>query len=83
MIWKPLLVLAMLALPPILLRLAGRPRSGVLLGIPYNFELPTPTRLRQTLWNPSSDRLLAPHLYGWGYSLNFGALARRLGLVAA
>ena len=81
--FKVLLILAALLLPPLLLRLLGRPLSGSLLGIPYSFKPPTPGRVRQTVWNPSSDRLLAPHVYGWGYSLNIHALGRRLGLLAA
>ena len=31
----------------------------------------------------ASDRLLAPHVYGWGYSVNVHALGRRLGFLAA
>jgi hypothetical protein len=82
MVWKVLAVSAVLIVPPLLLRLLGRPLSGSLLGIPYNFELPTPGRAKRALWDPSSDRLLVPHLYGWGYSLNVHALGRKLGLLA-
>jgi len=80
---RAVLLLAGLVVPPLVLRLLGWPLSGTLLGIPYNFEPPTPSRVRQTIWNLSSDRLLAPHVYGWGFSPNFHALARRIGLVAA
>jgi hypothetical protein len=83
MVLKVILILAALLLPPVLLRLLGRPLSGSLLGIPYSFAPPTPGRVKQTVWNPSSDRLLAPHVYGWGYTLNVHALGRRLGLLAA
>jgi hypothetical protein len=82
MVLKVILILAALLLPPLLLRLLGRPLSGSLLGIPYSFAPPTPGRVKQTVWNPSSDRLLAPHVYGWGYTLNVHALGRRLGLLA-
>ena len=40
-----------------------------------------PARVKQTVWNPDSDRLLAPHVYGWGYALNLYAVGRRLGLL--
>lgn len=80
---KFVLAIIAFALPPVVLRLLGRPLSGSLLGIPYSFEPPTPSRAKQIIWNPSSDRLLAPHVYGWGFSLNAHALARRIGLVAA
>ena len=82
MVKKIAVVLAVLIVPPLLLRALGRPLSGSLLGVPYSFELPTVGRAKQTLWSASSDRLLVPHLYGWGYSLNFHALGRRLGLLA-
>ncbi len=80
---KFVLAIIAFALPPVVLRLLGRPLSGSLLGIPYNFERPTLSRVKQTIWNPSSNRLLVPHVYGWGFSPNFHALARRIGLVAA
>jgi hypothetical protein len=83
MIRKIALVVAALLVPPLLLRLLGRPLSGSLLGVPYSFEPPTPSRVTHAIWNPSSDRLLAPHLYGWGFSMNVHALARRIGLIAA
>jgi hypothetical protein len=83
MVVKIVLVIAVLAGPPLVLRLLGRPLSGWLFGIPYTFEPPTPSRVKHAIWDPSSDRLLVPHAYGWGLSLNFHALARRLGLVKA
>lgn len=81
MVWKALFVVAALTLPPLLLKAAGRPLSGSLLGIPYCFEPPTPARLKRSVWNAESDRVLVPHVYGWGYALNVRALARRAGLV--
>jgi hypothetical protein len=83
MVVKIVLVLAVLAGPPLVLRLLGWPLSGSLLGIPYTFEPPTPSHVKHSIWDPSSDRPLVPHAYGWGFSLNFHALARRVGLVKA
>ena len=56
-------------------------KSGTFLGVPYNFESPTPERLRRALWNPDDPYLLTPHVFGWGYSLNLHAVARQLGLL--
>lgn len=81
--WKTVALAASLAMPPLLLRLFGQPLTGKALGIPYDFRSPTAGRLKQTLWNPSTDSLLVPHLYGWGYSLNLHALGRKLGLVGS
>jgi hypothetical protein len=81
MVIRVVLTLATLLIPPLVLRAFGWPLSGSLLGIPYCFQAPTPARVKQTVWNPDSDRLLAPHVYGWGYSLNLYAVGRRLGLL--
>lgn len=79
---KVLLILGALLLPPLALRLAGKPLTGRFFGMPYDFTPPTLDKVRRTLWNPSDDRVLAPHVYGWGYSVNLNAIARRLGLVS-
>lgn len=76
-------MVASLVLPPLLLRLFGLPLTGTALGIPYDFRLPTPARVAGAAWNRSTDSLLVPHVYGWGYALNLRAAARRLGLVGA
>ncbi len=40
-------------------------------------------RIAGTWWNPADDRLFLPRAVGWGWDLNFGALAVRLGLIEA
>ena len=40
-------------------------------------------RIARTWWNPADDRLFLPRAFGWGWDLNFGALAVRLGLIEA
>ena len=77
---KAIAIVGALLLPPLALRLAGKPLTGRFLGIPYDFTTPTAERLKQTVWNPSDDRILAPHMYGWGYSINLHAVGRRLGM---
>jgi hypothetical protein len=81
MVKRVLLTLAVLLVPPLVLRLLGWPLSGSLLGMPYNFLPPTPSRIKQTVWNRESNSLVAPHVYGWGYSVNLYPVARWLGLV--
>ena len=51
--------------------------------LPYDFRFPTWTRLKQTLWNPQSDRIFVPQVFGVGWSVNLGGLLRRTGLVDA
>jgi hypothetical protein len=54
---------------------------GDLFGVvPYDLRPPTPTRIRESLWQPESDRLILPRSFGVGWSVNFArivALANR------
>ncbi|MSQ27319.1 MAG: hypothetical protein EXR51_04160 [Dehalococcoidia bacterium] len=54
-----------------------RPQGSVL-GVPYDFRLPTVARLKQTYWNPADHRVVVPRVFGVGFDLNFGALVRRV-----
>jgi hypothetical protein len=38
-------------------------------------------RVARTWWNPADARLFLPRAIGWGWDLNFGAIAVRLGLI--
>jgi uncharacterized membrane protein len=44
---------------------------GVLFGIPYDFRWPTIERLREAFWNKDTARVLVPHTFGMGWSINF------------
>ncbi len=44
---------------------------GTLFNIPYDFRRPTIERLRQTFWNKDTARVLVPHAFGMGWSINF------------
>ncbi|MEO9059834.1 MAG: DUF5808 domain-containing protein [Ktedonobacteraceae bacterium] len=55
-----------LQIPP-----AERTWHGTLYGIPYDFRRPTIERLRETFWNKHTPRVLVPHAFGMGWSINF------------
>lgn len=58
---------------------AERTWHGQLLGfVPYDFRLPTPRRLIDAFWNPSSKRLFHDQPFGVGWAVNVPAA---LGLV--
>lgn len=38
-------------------------------------------RMATSMWNPADERLFLPRAVGWGWDLNFGAVAVRLGLI--
>jgi len=54
---------------------------GVVAGVvPYDFRPPTIARVRERMWAPDSPRLINPHPFGVGWTLNVGrvvALARQ------
>jgi hypothetical protein len=52
--------------------------KGKLFGlIPYDLEPPTLNKIRQRLWDPSSNEIVRPTVFGLGWSLNLAALKRR------
>lgn len=60
---------------------ADRTWEGSVAGIvPYDLRPPTIERARSRLWNPDDERILAPHVFGVGWTLNVGRVARKLGL---
>ena len=56
----------------------GVKSHGAFLGVPYDFRLPTWGRLKASFWNPRDRRLLTPHVFGWGYSINVPTALRWL-----
>ena len=62
---------------------SDRTWHGRVLGfVPYDFRTPTPEKVKDEFWNPESDTILAPHAFGVGWGVNFGAIAKKLDLVA-
>lgn len=56
--------------------------EGTLGGVvPYDLRPPTLDRFRQRLWAPDDERVVVPHAYGVGWTVNLGRIARRMGLV--
>jgi uncharacterized protein DUF5808 len=55
--------------------------QGRFLGLPYDWRRPTRQRIKSRAWNPDDPRIFVPKAFGWGFSINFYALLRRLGLI--
>jgi len=49
--------------------------------LPYDFRRPSWARVKQSLWNPQSERILVPQGFGVGWTINLGGLLKRAGLV--
>ncbi len=52
--------------------MAEKPRSGSMLGIPYNFEPPKLRRLVTSYWQPG-EGMLVEKPFGVGYTLNLAS----------
>jgi hypothetical protein len=44
--------------------------------VPYDLRPPTFRRLRSRLWSPDDPRIMMPHGFGVGWTVNVGRLAR-------
>jgi hypothetical protein len=44
--------------------------------VPYDFRLPTWSRIREAYWNPTDPRLLTERVLGVGWSVNFYQVRR-------
>ena len=55
----------------------SRRPTGRFLGVPYDFRVPTPDRVRDRLWNEDDDRIFTPMVFGVGWSLNFFRLVEK------
>ncbi len=83
-IWgRPLGIAAMaLAVAAIMQQLSLTPEErtwhGTILGIPYDFRLPTPERIRAKVWNKDTSRIFMPHIFGVGWSINFYPLVQMI-----
>ena len=44
-------------------------------GVPYDFRPPTVEKLRRTFWDADNPKVVVPHGFGVGWSVNFARLA--------
>ncbi|MGP6174167.1 DUF5808 domain-containing protein [Corynebacterium sp. A21] len=55
--------------------------QGTLAGVPYDFRGPYSRQARSRIWNPQDPHILQPRLFGLGWTINFGAVAVKLGWI--
>ena len=51
---------------------------GSVLGVPYDFRLPSVERIRAAYWNPEDERLFTPLAFGVGWGINIPRLLQKL-----
>ncbi len=52
--------------------------TTLMLGLPYNWRL---SQVLDRCWDPTNPKVLVGKAFGWGYGINFGAVAVSLGLI--
>jgi hypothetical protein len=77
----PLVIFAGLAIYELRKPADQRTWHGEIAGVvPYDLRPPSIERVRRSLWDPESERLLTPQVFGVGWAINLGRLARLVGL---
>lgn len=67
-----------------LTRPAGeRTWHGSIVGVPYDFRIPTLSRVLARWWNPDDERIFTPDVFGVGWSINLYQLRRQVLLLIA
>lgn len=56
---------------------------GSIIGVPYDYRMPTADRLLSRIWNPDDERILVPIVFGVGWTLNLYQVRRRIQLLIA
>lgn len=46
--------------------------------VPYEFRPPTPSRIKDAMWNPQDDRILTDTAFGVGWSVNLAQVKDKL-----
>ncbi|MBN2028265.1 MAG: hypothetical protein JW854_16060 [Actinobacteria bacterium] len=52
-------------------------KYGKILGMPYDFRIPTPARIKERMWNPDDPRVIMPRVFGAGWTINFATLREK------
>ena len=47
---------------------------GSIAGVPYDFRMPTLSRIKNAWWNPEDERLFTPRAFGVGWDVNLPRL---------
>ncbi|GAA2755728.1 DUF5808 domain-containing protein [Actinopolymorpha rutila] len=51
---------------------AERTWQGRIVGVPYDYRLPSVEKVRSAWWAPEDRRLFMPKVFGVGWDVNFG-----------
>ena len=73
--------LILFAAATVVYAISTRRPHGRLLGVPFDWRIPSLETVRGRLWNPSDDRLIQPTVFGVGWAINLHQALVRLGVL--
>ncbi len=80
-------VAALVAVVAVVDQLGRKPENrdwnGSVLGVPYDYRLPTVDRLVARVWNPDDERIVVPIVIGVGWTINLYQVKRKIQLLIA
>ncbi len=76
--WR--IIISVFTLATVIYAVKTKQSHGRFLGVPFEFRVPTLHRVRKRWWNPEDSRMLTPHVFGVGWSVNIPQVLKRLGL---
>ncbi len=59
----------------------SRRTHGTFLMVPFDFRVPTISRVKRRWWNPRDSRIFTPHVFGVGWSVNVYQVLKKLGII--
>jgi uncharacterized membrane protein len=68
------------ALATVIYAIKTKQSHGRFAGVPFEFRTPTLQRVKERWWNPNDRRLLTPHVFGIGWSINIPQVLKWLRL---
>lgn len=68
--WIPLVIGAIAIIDQLRREPEDRTWTGEVAIIPYDFRFPSLQRIQERWWNPDDERILTPHVFGVGWSIN-------------
>ena len=52
-------------------------KYGKIMGVPYDFRMPTLARIKERMWNSEDPHVLVPRVFGAGWTVNFATLREK------
>lgn len=71
----------LITLATVIYAITTKQSHGTFIFVPFEFRVPTIKRIQQRWWNPEDGRVLTPHVFGVGWSVNVYQVGKKLGIL--